>query len=72
MNIRRRSTCHVFVIIVSVHRTGPSRAEYREGHLFKDAGLYGKIILKLILKKWDGEAWIGLTWVMTGTDGGCV
>jgi hypothetical protein len=30
----------------------------------------GKIILKLILKKWEGEAWTGLIWLRIGTGGG--
>jgi hypothetical protein len=44
----------------------------REGGHVKDASVYVKILLKLILKKWDGEAWIGLIWVRIGTDGGCL
>ena len=26
----------------------------------EDLGVYGKILLKWILKKWDGEAWTGV------------
>jgi hypothetical protein len=29
----------------------------------------GKIILKWILKKYDGRAWTGLIWLRTGTSG---
>jgi hypothetical protein len=29
-----------------------------------------RIILKLIFKKWDGEAWTGLLWLRIGTGGG--
>jgi hypothetical protein len=32
--------------------------------------LDGRIILKWILKKWDGEAWTGLIWLRIGTGGG--
>jgi len=49
---------------------GPRRGEYREGDLLKDTGLCGNIILKWILKMWDGEAWIGFIWVRIETDGG--
>jgi hypothetical protein len=30
----------------------------------------GRIILKLIFKKWDGIAWLGLIWLRIGTGGG--
>jgi hypothetical protein len=38
------------------------------GH-FKDLRVDGNIILKFILKKWDGEAWTGLMCLMRGTGG---
>jgi hypothetical protein len=33
-----------------------------KSHL-KDPGVDGRIILKLIFKKWDSGAWIGLIWL---------
>jgi hypothetical protein len=33
-------------------------------------GVDGRVILKSIFKKWDGEAWTGLVWLRIGTGGG--
>jgi hypothetical protein len=40
-----------------------------EDHL-KDPGIDGKIILKLIFERLDGEAWTGSIWLRIGTGGG--
>jgi hypothetical protein len=35
--------------------------DLRETDHFKEAGVNGRIILKQIFKKWDGEAWTELS-----------
>ena len=35
-----------------------------------DPGVHGRIILKMISRKWDGEVWAGLMWLGIGT-GSC-
>ena len=39
---------------------------------FKDPGVDGRIILKLIFRKWDVEVWNGSSWLRITTDGGHV
>jgi hypothetical protein len=47
--------------VEKVH-TGFRWEDLREGDHLEDPGLDGRIILKWIFKKWDGEAWTGLLW----------
>jgi hypothetical protein len=41
----------------------------RERENLEDVDIWGRIILKLMLKKWDGEAWTGLFRLRRGTVG---
>ena len=34
-----------------------------ESNHLEDLGVDGGIILKSLIKKWDGEAWTGLLWL---------
>ena len=36
----------------------------------EDPGVIGRIIVKCILQKWDGNAWTGSILLRTGTGGG--
>jgi hypothetical protein len=35
-------------------------ADMREEDHLEDRDVYGRIVIKLIFKKWNGEAWTGL------------
>ena len=39
------------------------------GEHLDDLGVDGGVILKWILRKWDGEAWTGVLWLRIGTGG---
>jgi len=42
----------------------------REGDHLEELGVDGRIVLKWILHKWNGEACTGLNWLRLGTGGG--
>jgi hypothetical protein len=42
----------------------------REGDHLEDLGVDESTVLKLIFKKWGGEAWTSLISLSTGTSGG--
>jgi hypothetical protein len=51
-------------------RAGFRWGDLRERDYLEGLGVDGRIILKLILKKWDGQALTGLRWLRIGTGGG--
>ena len=51
-------------------RTGLWWENPEERDHLKDPDIHGSIIIKWILKKWDGKAWNRLTWLTTETGGG--
>jgi len=50
-----------------VMQTGFLWGGLKERVHFEDLGVDRPIILKLIFKRWDAEARVGLIWLMTGT-----
>jgi len=42
----------------------------RERKYLGDPGVDGRIILRWIFWKWDGEVWTGSSWLRIGTGGG--
>ena len=51
-------------------RTGFCWGDLRERDHLEDLDVGRSIILKWIVKEWDGEAWAGLIWLRIGTGGG--
>jgi hypothetical protein len=50
--------------------TGTLCAKAQEGDCLEDLGVDGCIILKWILKEWDGRAWSGFIWLKIGKSSG--
>jgi hypothetical protein len=50
-------------------QTGFWWRDLRESDHLGDPGVDGRIILKWIFKKCDGEVWTGLLWLRIGTGG---
>jgi hypothetical protein len=46
------------------------KGTHRFRDLLKDLVVGGRIILRWIFKKWDGEAWTGLIWPRIGIGDG--
>jgi len=44
--------------------------DLRGRHQLDDRGVHGRIILKLIFRKWEGVTWIILIWFRIGPVGG--
>jgi hypothetical protein len=49
--------------------TGFRWGDMRERYHLEDLGVYGRIILKWVLKMWAWEAWTGFIWLRIGTGG---
>jgi hypothetical protein len=48
-------------------RTGFWWGDLMEREQLKDLGVDGRIILKWIFNKWDGDKWTELLWLRIGT-----
>jgi len=53
-------------------RTGFCWVDLRGGDHLQDLGRDGRIILKWILKKWNGNVWTGFLWLRIGTGVRCL
>ena len=61
--------CSTYAGIVEVC-TGFWWGNLRKGDHLLEPGIDGKIILRLVFRKWDLRAWTGSSWLRIGTGGG--
>jgi hypothetical protein len=54
----------------TVKQSKQNAGNTRERDHLEDLGIAGRIIIKWIFKKWDGDAWTGLIWFRIGIGGG--
>ena len=62
-------TVQEIVQLIQDHDTGFWWDNLTERDHLQYVSVDGRIILKCIFKKWDGEAWTGLVWLRIGTSG---
>jgi hypothetical protein len=67
---RMRWTGHVAGMGREEVHTGFGWRNLRERDHLEDAGVDGRIILRWILRKWDGGVWTGSSWLRIGAVGG--
>jgi len=53
-----------------VYNTGFCWGNLRERDHLEEPGIYGRIILRWVFRKWYGDAWMGFIWLSIGTVAG--